>query len=57
MTVLYVVAVEPGGLWGAWLDKTFAHETARSIGGVVVELPVTADYRPPPATQAEGSGT
>ena len=41
------LVVDPcGGITGAWVDNDErAHEFARNTGGVVVELPITADHQ------------
>lgn len=47
-TVCLIVGPGHGGLTRANLDPDRAHEYARNIGGVVAELPITADYRDHP---------
>lgn len=45
-TRVHLVVFERGGLVGAYLDEIPAHRAATvNEGGVVVSLPVTADYR------------
>ncbi len=39
------LVITDSGLYGAYLDERLAHKVARAIEAVVVELPVTADYR------------
>jgi hypothetical protein len=42
----YLVVQDRGGIFGAYLDSSTAHEAARHTGSVVVALPIEADYRP-----------
>lgn len=55
-----LLVVDPRGrqLSYATLNQDRAHEYARNIGGVVVELPITADYRnqPNPDSNAPDAG-
>jgi len=44
-TCVYLVVLDRGGLFGAYLDRERAHEAARHTHSVVVALPVEADYR------------
>jgi hypothetical protein len=43
--VIFLVFMNDGQLFGSYLDRTRAHEAAENITGVVVELPITSDYR------------
>lgn len=43
---VYLVIDPHSGLGPAVLDCDRAHEYARNTGGMVVEVPVVADYRP-----------
>ena len=43
---VYLVVMDTGGLFGTYLDRDRAYRYAESIGGVVAELPIAADYRP-----------
>jgi hypothetical protein len=45
MEFAYLVIWEHGGLGGAFLRKDRAVEFARHTEGVVVELPIVADFR------------
>jgi hypothetical protein len=49
---VWLVAMDRGGIFGAWLDEDRATEAARAIEGVMVRLPIAADYR----TAAAGDG-
>lgn len=46
---IYLVVMDTGGLFGTYLDRDRAFRSAEAVGGVVAELPITADYRPAPA--------
>ena len=48
----WLVVMDQDGIFGCWLDQSRAHEAAKAIGGVVVALPIAADYRPAPAAAA-----
>jgi hypothetical protein len=39
------LVVTEAGLFGTYFDEDRAHARARDVAGVVVSLPVTADYR------------
>lgn len=43
----YLVIVEPGGLFACYLDRDLATRQAEAVEGVLVEVPVLADYRIP----------
>lgn len=43
---VYLVVMDRGGIFGAYLERDRAEETARAIEAVVAEVPVIADYRP-----------
>lgn len=45
ITHVQLVIMNHGGLFGAMFDEVMARETAQAIGGVVVSVPITADYR------------
>lgn len=45
--MLYIVVMDRGGIFGAWFDEARATEAAQNIGGVVCEVPITADFRRP----------
>lgn len=42
---VHLVIIQPGGLFGAYLDEERAHEAARNVEGVVAAVPITGDYR------------
>lgn len=42
----YLVVMDRGGLFGAYLERESADKTAQAIGAVVVAVPIVADYRP-----------
>lgn len=42
---VYLVVMDRGGLFGAFLDFDRAREAARNINGVLVALPIAEDYR------------
>lgn len=42
---VYLVVMDGGGIFGAWLDAGRALEAAQAIKGVVCTVPVTADFR------------
>lgn len=42
---VWLVVYDIGGLASATLDEERAHRRARSINGVVVQMPIVADYR------------
>ena len=42
---VFLVVVEDSGLFGAYFDERFAHARARDVEGVVVDVPIVADYR------------
>lgn len=50
---VYLVVLDRGGLFGAWLDQDRAHQAARAVEGVVVPL---AGYRLEP-TPSSHSGS
>lgn len=43
---IYLVVLDIGGLYGAYMDGAFADRMARAVDGVVCAVPVIADYRP-----------
>jgi hypothetical protein len=42
----YLVVMDRGGLFGAYLEHESADKAAQAIGAVVVTAPIIADYRP-----------
>lgn len=48
MSVVYVVVMDEGGMFGVWYDVERARGAAKAINGVVVELPILEDYRATP---------
>ena len=45
---VYIVVMDRGGIFGAWLEGARAIEAARNIEGVVCSVPIMADFRKPP---------
>lgn len=43
---VYLVVMDRGGLFGAYLEQERAEQAAQAIGAVVAAVPVLADYRP-----------
>lgn len=43
---VYLVVMDRGGLFGAYLQRERAEESAKAIEAVVAAVPVLADYRP-----------
>lgn len=43
--MIYLVVVQPGGLFGAYLDEHRAHREAAAVAGVVAEVPIAWSYR------------
>jgi hypothetical protein len=48
LVTVYLVIMDRGGIFGAYLDGDRAHQAAKSTASVVVELPISADYRVAP---------
>lgn len=44
---VWLVVMDRGGLFGVWPDEARADEAARNVNGVLVRVPVVADYREP----------
>jgi hypothetical protein len=42
----WAVVMTRGGWFGVYLDRDRALEAARNVDGVLVQLPVIADFRP-----------
>lgn len=43
--MIFLVFMNDGPLFGSFFDRDRAHELAENITGVVVELPISSDYR------------
>ncbi len=46
LPTVYLVVMDRGGIFGAFLDDKRAMEAAEAIEGVVAPVPAIADYRP-----------
>lgn len=46
-TRVYLVVLDRGGLFGAYVDQGVADRAARAAGALVAAVPVIADYRTP----------
>lgn len=46
----FLVLIDPGGLFGCFFDRDRAARQAEAVEGVLLEVPVIADYRKWPTT-------